>query len=418
MMRLVGLLCVLLPLVISVQAKHRWSVLIRGGVQLHEIEVLERHHTNVQAKDAYIPKGSTHSLWEFEAETEDDVRQVLSNSGLDRTRSPKDILIARVEPVNKTISWGSDRIDTRLRVYDNVYNPRSGLTGTGVTAFVVDTGVDVSHPDFQGRASTGFAFYSPSGDCDGHGTHVSSILGGVQYGVAKSVSIIAVKVLDCGGSGTTFSVAEGLLWILDNIRLPGVINLSLGYYGFNSIIDALLKDCIEAGLVVVAAAGNGNRNSCEHYPSSTEGVVSVAATERSNDERAPFSNYGTCVDLFAPGVDIEAAKLNGGRRTLSGTSMSSPHVAGVVALLQQASDPNPVSTMLETATVTVVKDLLGSPDRLLYIGSLSSPQPSPPSLTTGRGSGTSSSSGSTTSSDVFQVSVAVFGILVCSLMLL
>lgn len=389
---------------------------------MQEIEALERHHSNVQAKDAYVPHGRSQSLWEFEAETEDDVLQVLSAAGLDRTRSPKDIVIARTEQVNKTISWGLDRIDTRPRVYDNSYTPRAGLTGAGVTAFVVDTGIDATHSDFQGRASTGFAYYSPTKDCDGHGTHVSSTIGGAQYGVAKGVTIIAVKVLDCGGSGTTFSVAQGLLWILNNLRLPGVINLSLGYYGFNSIIDTLLKDCMEAGLIVVAAAGNGDRNACDHYPSSTTGAISVGATEKTNDQRASFSNYGSCVDLFAPGVNIQGAKLDGGDTTLSGTSMATPHVAGVIALLQQANVPNPVSTLLSTATNNVVKDLSGSPDRLVYIGSLSSPQPSPPpDATTGGGTSSSSSSSSsttTTTGNAVQVSAVLGCILVCSLLLL
>ena len=409
------LLACLVTLFVCVQATHRWAVLIRGAVEMEEIEALERHNSQAVAKDAYVPKGRAHSLWEFEAETEQDVMRALSNAGLDKTRGQKDIIIAPVQPVEKEISWGLDRIDSRPRVYDNVFSPRSGLTGVGSTVYVVDTGIQADHPDFQGRASTGFAFYSPSSDCDGHGTHVASTAVGGEFGVAKGADVIAVKVLDCSGSGTTFSVAEGLLWILDNFRLPGVINLSLGYYGFNTIIDILLRDCIESGLVVVAAAGNGDRDSCAHNPSSTSGVISVAATEENNDQRASFSNYGSCVDVFAPGVSILGARLGGGSVRFSGTSMATPHVAGVVALLQQSGDPNPASIILATATQNVVKDLLGSPDRLLYVGSTLAPQPSP---LPGSGETTSSSSSSTTTGQACQVSAIASMIIVCSLLAL
>ncbi len=386
-------------------AKKQWMVLIPSQIGIDQIESLESPDKDVKTLEAYVPRGGHSSLWLFEAATEEVVCEKLDKLGYHQRDSH--FIISENQPVTKTISWGLDRIDVRPLGYDNSYTPRNGLDGSGVHVYVVDTGADVSHSDFEGRASTGFSFYSPSEDCDGHGTHVSSTIAGQEYGVAKNATIIAVKVLNCQGSGTTFSVSEGLAWVFDNLQMPAVINLSLGYTGFNSVIDFVLQQLLGAGVFIAAAAGNSDTGACNHYPSGTTGVIAVAASD-SSDTRASFSNFGSCVDLFAPGVGIPGARLGGGERIISGTSMASPHVAGVGALWLQSGSNTPFASIVSDATENVIADSNGSPNLLLFIGT-ESPQPSSqPSTGTG-----------TTGSDATRIShcvILIFGTLLITIM--
>lgn len=337
----------------------------------------------------------SHRVFLFEAPSEDALRGRLLWAGMQARRSDGQLIIARVRDVTSDAvpgSWGQDRIDQRALPLNNNYAPVG--TGTGVTAWVVDTGVDASHADFGGRASNDFATYSPAYDCDGHGTHVASTLGGTQYGVAPGVRIRAVKVLNCDGAGTTFTVAQGLQYILAHLTGRDVINLSLGYGSRDSVVESLLDDLVAEGAFVAASAGNSNSNACSHFPSSQAGVRAVASSTRS-DSRSSFSNYGSCVDIFAPGSDIRAARMGGGSRELSGTSMSSPHVAAAGAIYLQS---NPAASSAQVwdhvrsvSTTNAISGASGSPNRLVFVGNPTAPQP-----TTSSGSTSSSSTGTST----------------------
>lgn len=291
------------------------------------------------------------------------------------------VIVDTVKPVHKTAvaSWGLDRVDQRALPLDNSYQP--DRTGAGATLWIVDTGIDASHPDFGGRAQNVFATYDPLADCDGHGTHVAGIAAGASFGVARQAALRGVKVLDCTGSGTTGTVALGLQHVL-NYRAPGrnVVNLSLGYSVRDYVVEALLDDLYSVGVTIVAAAGNENKPACQHFPGAHTTVISVASTAQ-NDARSSFSNYGTCVDLFAPGSAIVSARLDGGSTTMSGTSMSSPHVAGAAALVLQPVQQGPAavrSELLAAATAGVVTGVNGSPNLLLYVlRDQQPPQPSP-----------------------------------------
>lgn len=272
-------------------------------------------------------------------------------------------------------SWGQDRVDQRTVALNDDYAPL--YTGASVTAWVVDTGIETTHADFQSRAQLAFNAYTPASDCHGHGTHVASTLGGVQYGIAKGVQLRSVKVLDCFGYGTTYTVAQGLQWILDHLTGRDVINLSLGYGARDVVIESLLADLAEAGVVAVAAAGNADANACNHFPSAHESVISVGATTAS-DVRASYSNFGSCVDLMAPGSGIRAARLGGGSTTMSGTSMATPHVAGAAALLlslQNNTGASVRAALTSVATVNALSGLEGSPNRLVWVHGNSTQQP-------------------------------------------
>ncbi|HEY5981424.1 MAG TPA: S8 family serine peptidase, partial [Microlunatus sp.] len=229
-------------------------------------------------------------------------------------------------------------------------------TGTGVTAFVIDTGIRATHTEFDGRVRSGYDFVDGDADADpascrqkepyigdgGHGTHVAGTIGGRTYGVAKAVDLVAVRVLDCDGGGWPSDVIAGLDWVVQQrLAGPSVINLSLGG-GPDSPLDAAVARTIVAGIPVVVAAGNGDEfgsgiDACRISPARTLSAITVAAAADS-DRRAEFSNYGSCVDLFAPGVDITSAAVDSDTSTLvaSGTSMATPHVAGIVAQILQA----------------------------------------------------------------------------------
>jgi subtilisin family serine protease len=286
--------------------------------------------------------------------------------------------VIELDATQSPATWGLDRIDQQNLPRNNsyVYN----ASGSGVTAYVIDTGISVSHSEFGGRASGGFTAINDgngTNDCNGHGTHVAGTIGGATWGVAKSVALKAVRVLDCSGSGTTSGVISGVNWVTANKTLPAVANMSLGG-GASSALDTAVTNSINSGITYAIAAGNSNANACNTSPARVASALTVGATS-TNDARASFSNYGTCLDLFAPGVSITSTwyTSNTATSTLSGTSMAAPHVAGAAALYLSSlpgKTPSEVATALNgNATANKVTNPgTGSPNRLLYTGFIAS----------------------------------------------
>jgi subtilisin family serine protease len=251
-------------------------------------------------------------------------------------------------------TWGIDRIDQATLPLTTTYDYTN--TGAGTRAFVIDTGVRATHIDFAGRMLNGYSAIADgngTNDCNGHGTHVAGTIGGATYGVAKSVSIIPVRVLDCAGSGTTSGVIAGIDWVAANYvaGTPAVANLSLGG-GISTALDSAINNLINRGVTVVVAAGNSAADACGTSPARVPNAITVAASD-SRDAFASFSNHGSCVDIIAPGVGITSTWITSDSATaaLSGTSMASPHVAGVVALLLSTGYrlPTDVATKIVSA---------------------------------------------------------------------
>lgn len=262
--------------------------------------------------------------------------------------SSTDVQIETAKPIKvattqtPTPSWGLDRIDSATAL-DSSYSYDS--TGTGVKAYVVDTGISSSQADFGGRVGAGYSYIQDNygtTDCHGHGTHVSGTIAGNTYGVAKATSLIPVRVLDCTGSGTNLGVIAGINWIVSShTGGPAVINMSIGG-GFDSALNNAIANATAAGFVVVVAAGNEAKDACLSSPSSAASAITVSAVDQVN-KFASFSNFGSCVDIAAPGVSITSDYIgtSTATATMSGTSMAAPHVAGVVARMLQT---NPTKT--------------------------------------------------------------------------
>lgn len=269
-------------------------------------------------------------------------------------------------------TWGIDRIDQRNLPLDNNYH--TDYDGSGVTAFVIDTGVLNTHNEFGGRASSGYDFIDndyDATDCNGHGTHVAGTIGGSTYGVAKNVNVVGVRVLNCSGSGSNSGVIAGINWVKNNASGPAVANMSLGG-GASQATDDAVNAAVAAGITFVVAAGNDNSNACNYSPARAADAITVGSTT-SNDSRSSFSNYGTCLDIYAPGSSITSSwyTSNSATNTISGTSMASPHVAGVAALYLDENpnlSPAQVTNLLKTrATADKVTDAkTGSPNKLLF----------------------------------------------------
>jgi subtilisin family serine protease len=279
-------------------------------------------------------------------------------------------------------TWGLDRIDQRTLPLSTTYNYVS--TGTGVTAYIVDTGIRYDHAEFGGRATFGVDVMPDSatmrgGDCNGHGTHVAGTVGGSTYGVAKNVSLVAVRVLDCAGSGSFSGIIAGMDWIAQNGRLPAVANMSIG--GLvpqrSASVDQATSNLIAAGVTLALAAGNGVPNggvgidACSGSPGGHPLAITVGASDKT-DTRTVWSNYGSCVTFFAPGSGIMSADFASatGAKSLSGTSMASPHVAGVAALyLQGAPGASPATVkqaLFDASTRAVVQLSLSTNNHVVY----------------------------------------------------
>ena len=266
--------------------------------------------------------------------------------------------------------WGLDRIDQRNRPLSGTYT--FNWTGAGIFAYVIDTGILTSHTQFGGRAANVFDAFGGNGqDCNGHGTHVAGTIGGSTFGVAKSVNLRGVRVLNCSGSGTNSGVIAGVDFVRLNRQNPAVANMSLGG-GASSALDTAVNNLSNSGVAIAVAAGNSNTNACNSSPARAANAITVGSTTTS-DSRSSFSNFGSCLDLFAPGSGILSAWIGSttATRTISGTSMASPHVAGVAALYKQANPSASASTVrnaiVNNATTNVVTSAgTGSPNRLLY----------------------------------------------------
>lgn len=290
-------------------------------------------------------------------------------------------VVSAIATQSPTPSWGLDRIDQRNLPLDNSFTYPTG--GAVVHAYIIDTGIRMTHNEFTGRignATDCIGGQTPPGnDGNGHGTHVAGTVGGTTYGITKNAVLHAVRVLDNGGSGSSASVICGINWVVANFTAPAVSNMSLGG-GADAAIDNATNGMVAAGVVSAVAAGNNNADACNSSPARavnaiTVGAIGNFATGTPSDNRASFSNFGTCLDIFAPGVAITSSwnTSNTATNSISGTSMASPHVAGVAALYRSF---NPAATATQVATALISNATLnvvgspgtGSPNRLLYMG--------------------------------------------------
>jgi hypothetical protein len=296
----------------------------------------------------------------------------------------RDARVTRVEPdgiativtTQSNATCGLDRIDQRSRSLSGTFHYTN--TGAGVTVYIIDTGIKTNHTQFGTRASSGYDAVDgtlPAADCNGHGTHVAGTVGGATYGVAKGVRLVAVRVLDCNGSGTWSGVIAGMDWVTAHRNGPSVANMSLGGGASGSVDDAVRR-MIASGVSTAVAAGNGNsagvaQDACKSSPARVSQAMTIGASNKS-DRKASWSNYGNCVDWFAPGVGITSAWYSSttATNTISGTSMASPHTAGVAALYLQshtgASPQGVRDALFAVATKSVVTSSKTANNHLLF----------------------------------------------------
>ena len=317
-----------------------------------------------------IDRVFTHAINAFSAEMNEG--QAIALSKDPRVEYVEEDAEITLNATQTNAPWGLDRVDQRGLPLDTLYNYT--LTGTGVRAYIIDSGIRTTHTEFEGRASVGFDAFGQSGqDCFGHGTHVAGTVGGATWGVAKNVSLVGVRVFDCGGNGSTSLTIAGVDWVTVNAVKPAVANMSLGYevYDAGLALDTAVNNSINTGLTYVIAAGNSNKSACDISPARVGSAITVGAADMA-DQRASFSNYGLCVDLFAPGVDITSAwhTTDTATQISQGTSMAAPHVAGAAAMYLQMNPGANAQQVRAFLTSETTKDIVTSSnsanDHLLF----------------------------------------------------
>jgi len=356
--------------------KDSYIVVLKDGssVEATAKSVTNRHGGTVEKTFASSVRGFSGAL------TEKQAKRVAADPAVAYVEQNQ-IVSATTDQPNPP-SWGQDRVDQQSLPLDQKYS--YSTTASNVTAYVVDTGILTTHPDFGGRATHGRDTVdndNDATDCNGHGTHVAGTIGGTAHGLAKGVKLVAVRVLNCSGSGTPAGVIAGIDWVTANAVKPAVANMSLGG-GASATLDQAVQRSIASGVTYGVAAGNDyGANACNTSPARTPEAITVGSTTNT-DAKSDFSNIGTCLDIFAPGSGITSTWLNNGTNTISGTSMATPHVVGAAALYASAN-PSATPAQVRDALVSAgTKDKVtspgtGSPNVLLYTGTGGGPGPEP-----------------------------------------
>ncbi|MEU2945967.1 S8 family peptidase [Nocardiopsis alba] len=322
----------LAPVYTNASASSDWIVVLEDSVSTASVSPSSFGISQDQVNHTYEEALNGYSATLSESEVED----LRAQDGV--------AYIEQVGEVTTMVPWGLDRIDQEDLPLDGSYTTEAD--GSGSSAYIIDTGIDPDHPDFGGRAEVGFDATGGDGlDRQGHGTHVAGTVGSDSYGVAPGADLFGVKVLGDDGSGTYDDVIAGIDWVAENAGPNAVANMSLGGPASQAVDDAV-NALAESGVFVAVAAGNESQDAGNVSPGGASGVVTVAASD-SSDGAASFSNYGSAVDIYAPGVDVESTIPGGGTDSYSGTSMASPHVAGAAALYKSSLGDDDQGTILD-----------------------------------------------------------------------